>query len=93
MPPGVEICPAEEQLATGACLFGRDRSLGSQATEAVAVDSEVLGGIARIEPGVDGVGLRRGKTRGELVGDEVGQLTEQVVEKAGAGGTTAASVV
>src|SRR5947208_16169113 len=70
-PPGVQIRPAEEQLATDACLLRRDCSLSSQATKAVAVDSEVLRGTARVKPLVGG-GLLPREPVDDLRGDEVG---------------------
>jgi hypothetical protein len=68
-PPGVQIRSTEEQLATGACLLGGDHSLSSEAAEAVAVDSEVLGGTARVEP-IVGDSLLPRETVGDLRGDE-----------------------
>ena len=70
-PPDVQVRPAEEQLATGAWLLGRDRSLSGQATKAVAVDSEVLGGTTRVEPIVVG-GLLPRETVDDLRGDDFG---------------------
>ena len=70
-PPRVQIRPAEEQLATGAGLLGRDRSLSGQATKAVAVDAEVLGGTARVKPLVGG-GLLPREPVDDLGGDEIG---------------------
>src|SRR2546423_1554724 len=70
-PPGVQVRPAEEQLATCACPLGRDRSLSGQTTNAVAVNSEVRGGTPRVEP-IVGVGLLPCEPLDDLRGDDLG---------------------
>jgi hypothetical protein len=49
-PPSVEIRSTEVELAPWSILLGRDSQLSGKLPEGVPVQSEVIGGVARVEP-------------------------------------------
>jgi len=75
-PPRVQIGAAEKELATRTRLLCGEHPLGSQATNAVPVDSEVLGGRACVEPLVGGPAFVPREPVDDLGSDEIGQLRQ-----------------
>jgi hypothetical protein len=82
-PPGIEIRPAEEQLAASARLLGGDRPLGREPSDAVATDAEVFSCAPGVEPLVSMLLSRRRETRRDTLGNQLRESPDQIVERLG----------
>jgi hypothetical protein len=74
--PGVEIGPAEVELAARAVLLGQDGALRGELAQCVSVNPEIVGGMAGVEPVVPDV-VVGGCFACEAFGDFVCQLVDE----------------
>jgi len=79
MAPIVEIRTSEVELAPGTILLRSDRPLGGELSECVPMNTEILGGVTRVEPLVgrliDAAQLFDNHRR-----NTIGELSDQTVD-------------